>query len=351
MRKILLFLISLTIGIMIFGIVTSKVGFKEIAEAFSLFSWQGLIVILIITFFISLIDIWKLKFILKTQGYNLSYLKITEIWLLGFAMSYLTPFAIWGGEFIMIYILKKKFNVDWEKGGAAVFIFRVIDATIFFPFMISGVLIFPLLTGHLPIGKVLIVGGIITGIFLILLINFYVKSFKKQSVLTGLLKIFGKDRKKVENTEGGKIFFKGEKEVIKFFGPWKKEMWIAIINSIIKYFLVLIRVCLIIFFFQGGLNILKALAAYGFFNLTCLIPVPAQLGVLEASEVIVFEGLGLGANVGIAFSFVLRAMDSLICLIGILVTIKVGFSLIKRRISGIFEKIAHHINHKNSKVN
>jgi len=344
MRKVFFFLISLTIGIIVFGIATSKVGFEEIAEAFSLFSWQGLLVILAFTFFIALTDVWKLKFILKTQGYKLSYLKVAEIWLPGFAVSYLTPFALWGGEFIMIYALKKKFDVAWEKGGAAVFIFRVIDATIFFPFLISGVLIFSILTGYLPFGKVLIAGGIITAIFVVLLISFYIKSFRGESILQELLKIFGKDRRRIEKTKGGKMFFDGEKEVIKFFGPWKKGMWLAIGNSLIKYFLILIRAWLLIFFFQGGLNILKAFAAYGFYNLSCLIPIPAQLGALEISEGMVFQGFGLGAGVGIAFALVLRAMDSLECLMGIIVMIKIGFELIKRRIFEIIDKFVRHNN-------
>lgn len=332
MKKILFFLISLTIGLFLFGLITLKVGFSEIVEAFYLFSWQGLAVILILTFFIGLTDIWKLKFILKTQGHKLSYFKTAEVWLPGFSFSYLTPFAVWGGEFIMVYILKKKFGVIWEKGGASIFIFRVIDATIFFPFLILGILIYPILTGHLPVGRVLTFGGIITGIFVVLLINFYVKSFKGQSVLEGLFKIFGKDRRKMEETKNGRIFLNGEKEVIKFFNPRKKEMWLAAGNSLLKYFLILARAWFLIFFFQGGSSILKAVVAYGFFNLSCLVPIPAQLGALEASEAMVFQGLGLGANIGIAFAFVLRAMDLLGCLIGVIVAVKIGFGLIRKKI-------------------
>lgn len=348
MKKIFFFLISLTIGAVIFGAVTSKVGSKEIVQAFSLFSWSGLLVILALTFFIALIDIWKLKFILKTQGHNLSYLNVAEVWLPGFAVTYLSPFFIWGGEVVMIYALRKKFNVAWEKSGAAVFIFRAIDATIFFPFLILGILTFPILIGYLPVGKMLIAGGILTGIFVALLITFYVKSFRGESVLEGLLKIFGKDRKKVEKTEGGRMFFEGEREVIKFFGPRKKAMWIAIGNSLIKYFLILIRAWLLIFFFKGGLSIMKAIAAYGFYNLTDLIPVPAQLGTLELSEVMVFQGFGMGAGVGIAFALVLRAMDSLECLMGIIIMIKIGFELIRKRIFEAIDKFVRHNNHHNN---
>ncbi|MCX6764574.1 MAG: lysylphosphatidylglycerol synthase transmembrane domain-containing protein [Candidatus Nealsonbacteria bacterium] len=338
MKKILLFLISLTIGVVVFGIVTSKVGFNDIAQAFSLFSLRGFCVILFLTLIIALIDIWKLKFILKSQGYNISYWGVAQTWLPGVAISYLSPFAIWGGEFFMTYTLTKKYFLPWEKSGAAVFIFRAVDATIFFPFLILGVLIFPITAGYFPASKVLIAGGIITAIFVVLLINFYIKSFKGQSVLSGLLKIFGKDPEKVKEGKGGKLIFGGEQETLKFFKPRKKEMWIAIGNSLLKYSIILMRAWLLIFFFQGGLNVLKALAAYGFFNLADMSPIPAQLGIQEAAQALVFQGFGLGANVGVAFSLVLRAMDSLICLTGLLLLLKVGIELIKKRIMEIIDK-------------
>jgi glycosyltransferase 2 family protein len=339
MKKIFLFLLSLTIGIVVFGVVTSKVGLNDIAQAFTLFSIRGLVVILFLTLIIALTDVWKLKFILKSQGQNVSYSGVLEVWLTGFAISYLTPIAIWGGELFMIYTLKNKYKISWEESGAAVFIFRVIDATIFFPFLILGVILFPFLTNTFPVFGILISGAIVTGIFIVLLVNFYFKSFKNKSVLEGILKFFGKDKKKFEEGKGGKLMFGAEKEVIRFFGTRKKAMWMAIGNSLLKYTLIVIRAWLLLFFFKGGLNILKALSIYGFFNLSCLVPLPAQLGSLETAEAIVFNAFGLGANVGVAFSLVLRAMDSLVCLIGLLLILKVGIELIKKRIMVIIDKI------------
>jgi len=339
MKKILIFLVSLTIGIVVFGVVTSKVGIEDILRAFSLFSLKGLVVVLFLTLIIASIDIWKLKFILKSQGYNISYWGVAQAWLPGFAITYLSPFAIWGGEFFMSYTLTKKYSLPWEKSGAAVFIFRAVDATIFFPFLILGVLVFPITAGYFPTSKALLAGGIITVIFVALLINFYIKSFKGQSVLSGLLKFFGKDPKKVKESKGGKLIFDGEQETLKFFKPRKKEMWIAIGNSLLKYSIILIRAWLLIFFFQGGSSLLKAVAAYGFFNLADMSPIPAQLGIQEVAQSLVFQGFGLGANIGFAFSLILRSMDSFVCLVGLLLLLKVGVELIRKRILEIFDKL------------
>lgn len=344
MKKVLFFLISLITGLFLFGLVTSRVGFEEIVEAFSLFAWPGLILVLILTFLIAAISVWRLKFVLKIQGYDLPYFKLGEIWTIGFTISFLTPIAILGGEVFMVYALRKTFSLSWEKGAASVFIHKVLDATIFLPFLILGIFTFPLLSGFFPVTKLIIGGGIVAAIFVILLAVFYFKSFKRESVLEWFLKFFGMNRKKLEERKGGKLLFDAEKDVLKFFGLRKKEMWTGIGMAILKYFLILARVWVLIYFFQGGLSILNAIVVYGFFNLACAVPVPAMLGSLEVAEGLIFGGLGLGINVGIAFSLLIRAMDFLVCLAGIVFLIKFGAKLVKIKIIAIINKITSNKN-------
>lgn len=339
MRKLFLFLISLVVGLAIFSFATSQVGLKEIEEAFNLFPSQGIILILGLTALVTLTCVWRLKFILKTQGHNLPFIKLAEIWVVGFAISYLTPIAIFGGEVLMIYLLRKEFNLSWEKSSASVFIHKVLDATIFFPFLIIGLFTFPILVGGFPKTNVIIAGGVTAGIVIALLAIFYIKSFRKESALEWFLKLFGMSRKKLEKKEGGRLILGAEQEIISFFGLKKKIMWQGLALSFLKYSFVLIRVWVLVFLFQGGWSLLRALSAYGFFNIAVMVPVPAMLGSLEAAESLAFSAMGMGANVGIAFSLVLRSMDVILCLIGLIVLVKVGMKLIKMKILEIIDKI------------
>jgi len=345
MRKIILFLVSLLIGLSLFGLVTSSIGIDEIAKAFSSFPVEGLVIILFISFLIVLVGIWRLKFILKTQGYYLSFWKVAEIWFGGFTISYFTPIAIFGGEVFMIYGLKKAFSVPWEKASAAVFIHRVLDATIFFPFLVIGLFTFPFLAGTFPKTKVIIAGSIVAAIIIFLLAIFYIKTFRKESTLEWFLRLFGLSRKKLQNQKGGELVLGAEKEILSFFGLKKGRMWKGLAISLLKYFLILIRCVMLIFFFGGSWHLLRALSAYGFFNLATLVPVPAMLGSLEIAESIVFSGIGMGANVGVAFSFVLRSMDLLCAMIGFLLLIKFGIKLIKIKIGEFIDKV---ISNRNS---
>jgi len=339
MRKIFFFVLSLIIGLVAFGFITSRVGVGEIAKAFALFPWQGLVLILFLTFLISAVSILRLKFILKTYGHEFSFPEVGGIWASSFAISFLTPIAVLGGEFFVIYALRKVYSLSWKRSIAVAFINKIMDATIFLPFLILGLLVFPVLSGFFPGGKIIILGAGVAAFFVVLLSLFYIKSMRKESVLKVILKLFGMSEKKIREKKGGKIVFEAEKEILDFFGLKKKKTWIAIGLAVLKYLLVLIRCWLLIFFFQGGLSILKALSIYGFFNLASLIPVPAMLGSLEIAESIAFSGLGIGSNVGIAFSLLIRSMDILIVLAGIVLLIKFGMKIAQMKITNIIDRI------------
>ena len=340
MRKIFFFVLSSIIGLAAFSFIISKVGIGEIAKAFALFSWQGLILILFLTFLISAVSILRLKFILKTYGNEFSFSEVGGIWASSFAISYLTPIAVLGGEFFVIYALRKVYLLSWKRSITVAFINKIMDATIFLPFLILGLLVFPVLSGFFAGGKIIILGAGVTAFFVILLTFFYVKSMRNESVLKVILRLFGLSEKRIKEKEGGKIVFEAEKEILNFFGLKKKKAWIAIGLAVLKYLLVLIRCWLLIFFFQGGLSVLKALSIYGFFNLASLIPVPAMLGSLEVVESIAFSGLGMGSNVGIAFSLLIRSMDILIVLAGVILLIKFGMKIAKMKITNIIDKLA-----------
>ncbi len=339
MRKIIFFAISLIIGLAIFSFVTTEVGTEEIIKALSLFSWQGLFLVLFLTALIALVSILRLKYVVKKYGRDISLPKTVELWTAGFAVSFLTPVAILGGEFLIIYVLKKVYRLSWKKSIAAAFVNKVMDASAFFPFLILGLIIFPALSGYFPSGKMIFFGSGVTILFVVLLGVFYIKSFKKESILEVVLKIFGSSKKKVEEKRGGRIIMNAEKEVLEFFGLRKRSMWTGLTLAFLKYLLILARIWALIFFFQGGTGILNALSVYGFFNLSSLIPVPAMLGSLEAIESIVFESLGLGANVGVAFALLIRSFDILMVLAGIFFLIKIGMKLAGMKITGFVGSI------------
>lgn len=336
MKKILKFVIALSIGLVIFGFVMGRAGWNRLSEAFVLFlSFKGVIIILL-TFAIAAISILRWKMILRAQGLDTRAKDLGKLWLVGFAMDYLTPVALFGGEAFRIYLTKKKFNFSWEKSAASVVIDKILDGTLFLMFVIAGILAF-LFYGYFPSRMMAwLVALIILGLLGLLLL-FYFKAVNRESVLEWFLKLFGIRKEKIKNTKNGKIIFDTEKEVIRFFSPKRKAFWKGLGLSFLRYFLLFLRAALLIFFLKEGVEVPRALAIYGFANLALLFPLPAGLGSLEAASAFSFGTLGLGFATGTIFGMVWRGADLFLCLIGLVFLIKFGAELTEVKILGFID--------------
>lgn len=313
MRKFLLFLFSLVIGFAIFWLVIRSIGWQDIVQTLSLFRhWQGIIIFLI-TLLMAILNIWRWQIILKEQRCNFPLTKLSDIWLAGSAITYLTPIALLGGEFFLGFGLHKKFNLSWEKGIASIIIFRILNLSITLLFLVLGIFSFLVLVGLPPEKVILIAVSTILGLSAILAL-FYYRSFRKKSVLELFFNVFGK-----KSFPDGKGMIDTEKEVFSFFRPKNKAMWQSLFGlALPNAFLNLVRFWFIIFFLKGKfIGLLQMLAIFAFVHIAYILPLPAALGSLEASQAYVFETLGLGAELGTAFSLILRGAELSIVLIGL----------------------------------
>ena len=336
LKKILLFLISLVFGLAVFILVIREVGFKNIKQAFSLFSYLEGAAIIIVSFLISFLNILRWKYILKSQGYNIPIFNLAKVWFAGFSVNYLTPVAALGGEPFKIYSIKKIFSVDWEKGIASIFIEKLLGGVFYFLYLTFGVLSFFLLIGFPPKNIGITIGGILLISVIIILVLFH-KIFKKESILKRFLSLFG-----IKNNSSNNLLLETEKEIFAFFQPRKKTIWQGVGITFLSYLMSFVRSFLIIFFLTGKTSILTAFSVYAFANLAYLFPIPAALGILEALETFNFGILGLGSNIGTVFSLILRGAELLICLAGVIFLVKVGIKLIIIRtmdkLSSFFER-------------
>lgn len=317
MRKVLVFLFFFIIGLGLFFLVIKWVGWKEIKEVLFAFSgWKGAI-ILGITLLTWLAGVWKYKFIFKSQGYNLPTLALGEILFATFAITYLFPTTYFGGETFKIYAVRKKFSLPWKKNIAATAIEKLLSMSIILLFLIIGAVSF-LFLSNLPFKSFGTITLVFIGGLVICLTIFYFKTFRKESILEMFFKFLRIKRGKNHLAEDV------EKEIFRFFDFRKSLMWKGFAIVSLKYFLILTRCWLLIFFLRGELNILVPLAVLFFIFLVFLFPFPAQLGSSEAAQALAFGSLGLGTATGITFSFILRGAEILLAFFGLLLFIKLG---------------------------
>ncbi len=339
LRKSLKFFAALIIGLLAFIWAVKTVGWKTIPAAFSLFlSLKGL-AILGITFLASLSGFLRWKTILRKVSGRYSFPELFKIWLASFTVSYLlTPIAFLGGEPFRAYLSKKKYKLSWEKSAAAVIIDRLLEWTVFLIFTIAGVLFFIFLnTANLNIYLILSSSVLVLSLF-VLLVIFYAKSLKKESVLKWLLKVLKIKRENFESSQNGKLVFKTEKEVVNFFFAAKRQFWQGIAFSFLKYFFCFFRVALLVVFLQKGVNFFQTAAIYGISNLALFVPVPAALGSMEASGILGFSGLGFNIASGTIFAIVIRNADIIMSLIGGVFLLKISLSLAGAKILEFLER-------------
>lgn len=319
-KKFFLFFISLFIGIILFIWVVKFVGWQKIKTAFLIFTlWQG-IIILLLTFAKILTATWKWKGILKAEGVNVPFFALLESYLAGFSLMYFFPTAFLGGEIFQSYILKKKKSIPWSKGMASSISDQILDWTTNLVIIFFGMIFFLLKIPFLP-KKIAIISFIIFPLSLFSISYFYFKAFKKESIMKFLLKHFSHN---AQNAKALEI----EKEIFNFFNFRKASFWKGIFLGFVGEIFFLLRVWFLVNFFGRNINLLSTISILGFSYLAMLIPIPAVLGIHEGVQTFVFESLKLGVGLGTAFTLVIRGADTILALIGIFISFRLGSGLL-----------------------
>ena len=320
-RNFLLFLLSLFLGIGLFFWIIKFVGWQAIKNALLVFTgWQGM-VILGLTFLLSLVCIWKWKEILKGLGVDISFLDLIRPFFVGFSVLFFFPIILFGGETLRSYLLKEKKNLSWTKGMASVIIDRILDWTTNLIIIILGMIFFLSKVGSLPQKLGIIFGGVFL-FWLIGIFFFYFKVFKKESMAKFFIRLINFKYKDMEP-------FEIEKEIFVFFKPKKTQPWKGFGLAFLEEGIVFLRTLLLIFFLSGHVNPLASLSINGFTYLATMIPIPASIGSLDAVQAFSFGALGLRAGTGVVFTLIIRGAEVILALLGLFFLFRLGFKSIE----------------------
>lgn len=321
-KKTAFFLVSLLIGAALLFWVIESVGWIEIKKAFLTFEgWQALVIIGL-TLTIPIIGTWRWREVLEGEGIDLQFKKLFRLYLAGFPFMFFFPMILMSGEVFRGYALRKKLSVSWPKSMASIVLDRLLDWTVGLGVVFIGVVFFLFKIGFPPRRISLIFGGT----FLILgaaLFFFYLKSFRKESIL----KLFGISNGRAIEVENN-IFhlFKSKTLILRIFS-------LSLIIGLIK----LLRIWLLVIFLGEIISFIAAVSFLGFFYLAIMLPIPASLGSHELIQTFAFKSLGLEAGTAPAFTMILRGADLILALVGGVALIKLGWELMK---STLLEKIS-----------
>ena len=316
MKKFFLFLIFSFIGIGLYVWIGKVIGLGEMKKFLQAFNVYQAAIIFGLTFLIALIGIWRWREILKESGVRISFIALLKPYFGGFAIVFLVPMVLLGGEILRAYILKKKNGVSWIKGLASIITDRILEWTVNFIIIFLGACYFLFKIGLPP--KSL---GIIFGLFFLLLaiaiFFFYSRVFKKESVVRFFL-----------DTNNKKVLA-AEEDVFKFFKFRKKAVWKGLGLSFLRAGAMALRVWVLIYFLEGSIGYLIAFSILGFSYLAALIPIPTALGSHEVIQIFAFNSFGLRTGAAAAFTMIIRGAELLLALGGLAILFQLGIKVFK----------------------
>ncbi len=326
MKKTLLFILSLVVGITLFIGVLQYIGWDEVRKSFSTFSWSVIGAVIALGLLQMAVLIYRWQLILEAQGDRVPYRKLLAPKFVGYTISFLTPGLYVGGEPVRAYLLKKTTKVRLSHGMASIMVDKILDFTYPLPFLVAA-LIYAIFEYNISWGAVSIF--VLALIVLIgLLILFYIQTYRGKGFFSMLIRIFHLDKLKVIRKYLDKFLY-FEKLIITFFNKKPKLFIEGLLLSLLGGVLVFVQFYVILYALGITAGLWQILVMMVFMILAFLVPIPASLGSLETGQAIVFSALKYTPSLGIAFSLVLRVVELVKVGIGLMFLSNIGLRFLK----------------------
>ena len=325
--KILFSLVSLFSGIILFFWLLDEVGLGGIQNTFLRLSGvEGSFLLLIGALYV-LVGTLRWKEILKSKGHDFPIRELYEHYLASFAITYLVPTIVFGGEMFKGYVLNSRDKNPASLGNSMTvsFIEGIFDYAFEWLAIILGIIAF-FFTIEIPLKGSYVLGLSILLFLTIIFIYYFL--LKKRS----LIRIFFKVS---EDNQWRKI----EKDVSAFFKIKNKSFQKAFLLSWVKMFLRFSQYWILVGFLGESIGFIAALSILGISVLAMAPPVSADLGTHDLGSAVLFERLGLGRETGIVFASVIRGMNLILSIFGIVFLMKIGIITLRKKILKGVDKI------------
>jgi uncharacterized protein (TIRG00374 family) len=340
MRKGFITFILLATGIALFIFTLKTVGLSEIKKALFLLNFWELILCLIVLF-LGIVAVGALKWwiIMKASMKKApNFSKTLLVKWIGGSVSYLTPAALFGGEPVRFYILKKENDISSSLIVSSIILDKLILVLVSSVYFFLGIFFLLIYLDLSWLREIIF----FSFLFLIILVFWYLlrtagKISSEKGLFVILMERLRLNKLKFVRRHQENIF-RIEKEIVAFFRMPKKIIVQVIFLAAIEVAFVLGACWLIIFFMGQTLEIFKLFAIKSIVDLSYVVPFPAALGTLEISQAFIFQILGFSLAVGVAFSLILRGLNFIIAFIGLLILGCFQIKFLGKRIINFFSK-------------
>ncbi len=285
----------------------------SIVAGLSLAQWTGLFLLNA-----SLILLFSSRWwvIARAMAGPLPYLALCAYRLAAFGVSYFTPGPHFGGEPLQVWMLHRRHRVPSATALAAVGLDKTFELLANFTFLLIASMI--VLHAGILIES-LRIAMLVVAVLCFLLPAVYLASlWQGRNPIAHLIRSIEKQFRGLPQFERiSAILLSAEKEMVSFLRQ-RPVLLLQILGLSVLFWIGLIfEYWLAVRFLGQRLSLLQIIAAIGAARIAILLPIPAGLGTLEASQVLIFQTLGISPAVGLSLSLLIRARDLSFGLIGL----------------------------------
>ena len=338
MRKYLFSGILFLAGIALFLLALGKSEIFKVVESLRKFWCLNLLWIFLLVFMSNVVGGFRWYVILKTKFQKISFWKTLWAKFVGFAFSYITPVVFMGGEPARYLVLKEEEKKRVGDDSEFIIVSIIVDKLIF---LIASTTMFFVglffLIYYLRAGWLCILFSCLAACFAFFILPFFLIKLKKN---------LKKNNKNIVEWITEKLYLKKikyfrqkdnslkniEEETAKFFSQ-KRKFFKILSLSFLELAFTLFAFWVIVktienCFIEGG----KVLAIGALLQLSYIFPAPAALGSLEVSQTYGFPVVGLLSSHGLAFTLILRGVNIIIVIFGMILFLWFELRLWKNRI-------------------
>ncbi|NPV77828.1 MAG: flippase-like domain-containing protein [Anaerolineae bacterium] len=289
---------------------------KQVVEALAVLRAWKIFALLVINLAILLLFSGRWWFILKSMGHSIHYFLLTFYRIASFSVSYFTPGTQFGGEPLQVFLVQRHHGVPGPQAISSVFLDKVIEVLANFTFLVIGLV-------------TIFLGGYSSGQFqpwlfglalLILFLPLLHLVLLRRGVLP-LKLLLGKI------TPGSlpwpavsrilALSVQTETELSEYLRKNSSGVRVAVLISGLTWAAMIFEYGLMLTFLGVRLSLAQTISALTAARLAFLFPVPAGLGVLEASQVFALQMFGYPPGLGLSLALLIRARDVLVGLMGL----------------------------------
>lgn len=307
--------IFIIIGVLLLYFVYQQFPIATVLDTFARAEVFPLILFICTSIAIMSLHTWRWNVILKTRNHSVPFHKLFTYKIVGFGISFITPFAKVGGEPLRAMLLSRH-KISFDKAMSSVVIDKIIDlSTTGLVFSIAAFISINFIPLPQNMKIVLI---IISVMFIIIVANMYYQLLRNKRMVMRIFKVLRLHKiKKIKPLEKTLIDF--DRRLIYFHKKQRKAFYKAVGISTGAWLLMFVEYKAVLWMFGYDLGLIQLFAIITIMGAAYVFPIPLALGVFEFGQAQTFSLLGLKAAAGVALSLIIRARDLLWTIIAIFI--------------------------------